>query len=149
MLESYRDQPEMNLMALTSTASVSPISYQLAIEVDHPLELAVGSLGICRFPAGHYVYTGSAVKNIDQRIGRHLRHEKRPRWHIDYLLMAAGVNVTHVSKSALPECLLNQQTAGLILIQRFGASDCKHACGSHLKYQPGIDNGIAPANRVS
>jgi len=41
------------------------------------------------FPAGWYVYTGSARNGLAQRVGRHLRHNKRKHWHIDYLLAVA------------------------------------------------------------
>jgi hypothetical protein len=32
-----------------------------------------------------------------------------------------------------PECVVNQWTAGEIIVPRFGASDCRAKCGSHLK----------------
>ena len=35
---------------------------------------------------GIYIYTGSAKKNIDSRIKRHLSNSKKLHWHIDYLL---------------------------------------------------------------
>ncbi|AEH24294.1 GIY-YIG nuclease family protein [Pyrococcus yayanosii] len=39
--------------------------------------------------AGYYVYVGSAMNSLEGRIARHFRKEKRPHWHIDYLLMQA------------------------------------------------------------
>ena len=109
-------------------------TYQLRIRVEQPLRLSVGSLGEFDFPAGTYVYTGSARRHFEARIARHLRKEKALRWHIDYLLTAPGVVVTDVVRSDSAECALNQATAGAMPVPGFGASDCKHGCGSHLKY---------------
>lgn len=98
------------------------------------MRLAIGKLGIFDFPAGRYVYTGSARRNIEARIARHLRREKRLRWHIDYLLACPYTSVIAVERSEQPECLWNQQRQGQILIPNFGASDCRQGCGSHLQY---------------
>ena len=43
----------------------SPTAYQLFIEVAVPLRLTVGRLGCFDFPAGEYVYTGSARRNLE------------------------------------------------------------------------------------
>jgi Uri superfamily endonuclease len=91
-------------------------------------------LGEFDFPAGDYVYTGSAKRNFEARVARHLRREKTLRWHIDYLLDASGVSVTAVMRSTTGECSLNQATSGIIPVPGFGASDCTRGCGSHLKY---------------
>jgi Uri superfamily endonuclease len=112
-----------------------PRTYQLHIHVAHPLRLRVGALRESVFPAGEYVYTGSAKRNFEARIARHLRRDKTIRWHIDYLLTAPGVVVTAVSRSEADECALNQATPGAIPVPGFGASDCRRGCGSHLKYQ--------------
>ena len=110
------------------------ITYQLAIELRRSIELQIGRLGRFRFPAGRYVYTGSARRNIEARIARHLRSEKRMHWHIDWLLAAPGVKVLAVRRSDEPECPLNQQAGGTIVAPGFGASDCRSGCGSHLRY---------------
>ncbi len=109
-------------------------TYQLRIRVGQALRLSIGRLGEFDFPAGTYVYTGSARRHFEARIARHLRREKALRWHIDYLLAAPGVVVTEVVRSGTAECALNQATAGALPVPGFGASDCKHGCGSHLKY---------------
>jgi Uri superfamily endonuclease len=113
---------------------VTQRSYRLLIEVAVPVKVQVGRLGEFDFAPGRYVYTGSARRNIDQRIARHLRREKRLRWHIDYLLNAPGVRILSVERSPVEECELNQHGAGKIAVPGFGASDCRHGCGSHLKY---------------
>ncbi|MDZ4211617.1 MAG: hypothetical protein U1C59_07880 [Methylotenera sp.] len=57
-------------------AAFQLITYQLDILLAEPARLSIGKLGVFDFPAGRYVYTGSARCNIEARIARHLRHEK-------------------------------------------------------------------------
>lgn len=108
-------------------------TYQLLIRVSGPIRVRIGRLGTFDLPAGLYVYTGSAKRNPEARIARHLAGGKRLHWHIDYLLAASGCSVVEVRRHAEPECEVNRQTAGRILIPRFGATDCRAGCGSHLK----------------
>jgi Uri superfamily endonuclease len=110
-----------------------PVTYQLLIDVAKPVRVRVGALGMFDFPAGRYVYTGSARRNLEARIARHLSPRKTLRWHVDYLLDAHGVRVAEVRRFAEPECFLNRHTSGEILVPRFGASDCRAGCVSHLK----------------
>jgi Uri superfamily endonuclease len=110
------------------------ISYQLVIEVPRPLRRTIGRLGVFTFLAGRYVYTGSARRNLEARIARHLRADKALRWHIDYLLIAPGVRVLEVRRSAREECSLNRTVRGRVPVPGFGASDCRAGCGAHLKY---------------
>jgi Uri superfamily endonuclease len=109
-------------------------AYQLLIDVPRPVRVTVGSLGTFAFPAGRYVYTGSAKRNLEARIARHLRPEKALRWHIDYLLAAPGVRVVDVLRSRRGECALNRAVRGHIPVAGFGASDCSAGCGAHLQY---------------
>lgn len=109
-------------------------SYQLYIRVKTPIVIIVGKLGECHFPKGNYIYTGSAKRNIDSRVKRHLSKNKKLRWHIDYLLNNPNVIVEDVKLFSISECELNQSTTGRILIPKFGATDCKQKCMSHLKY---------------
>ena len=111
-----------------------PITYQLHIRIAGPLYLTIGRLGRFFFPAGNYVYTGSARRQLEARIARHLRDKKTLRWHIDWLLTAPGACVVGVTRSKLAECELNQRTVGKILAHGFGASDCRKHCDSHLLY---------------
>ncbi len=110
------------------------ISYQLWIALRQPLRIGIGRLGVLDFPAGVYVYTGSAKRNLEARIARHCRRDKRLRWHIDYLLAAPGVELVCIGRSARGECALNRATGGEVVTPGFGASDCRKACGSHLRY---------------
>lgn len=108
-------------------------TYQLLIEVTEVVCVRVGRLGTFDFPAGRYVYTGSALRNFEARVSRHLSETKKLHWHIDYLLAAPGVRVTGVLRHGQAECKINQQTRGEIVAIGFGASDCRAGCGSHLK----------------
>lgn len=110
------------------------VTYQLAIVLAAPAWVEVGQLGVFDFPAGRYVYTGSARRGLEARIARHLRRDKRLRWHIDYLLDAAQARVSGVERFPGAECAVNQRTAGEVVVTGFGASDCRAGCGSHLKF---------------
>lgn len=111
-------------------------SYQLHIHIKDNIEIKIGKLGRFNFPMGHYIYTGSAKKNIDARIKRHQSNspDKKLHWHIDYLLNNKNAQITNVTKSSVEECILNQETCGEIIVAGFGSSDCKNKCKSHLKY---------------
>ena len=109
------------------------VTYQLTISISKPVMIAIGKFGVCNFPAGEYIYTGSARQHIDARIARHLRTEKALRWHIDYLLNVPEASVIKVAQFAESECEVNQRSKGVLVINRFGATDCVHGCGSHLK----------------
>ena len=61
-------------------------TYQLLLRLHRDQTIQVGKLGTFRFPAGYYVYTGSAMGGREARIARHLSKTKRFHWHIDYLL---------------------------------------------------------------
>jgi Uri superfamily endonuclease len=115
-------------------APVRPQTYQLYITVDRRVGITVGRLGPVTFPPGRYVYTGSAKRNMVDRVARHFRREKRVRWHIDYLLAAPGVRITNVRYFTQSECRANRQIAGKVTVPGFGASDCGNGCGGHLKY---------------
>ncbi len=109
--------------------------YMVFLEIQADCRLPIGSLGEREFPAGHYVYVGSAAKGLEARIARHGRLRKKMHWHFDYLRQAA------VWKGALPirtqerlECSLAKAVRELAAgeINGFGSSDCH--CGSHLFY---------------
>ncbi|MEE8167757.1 MAG: GIY-YIG nuclease family protein [Candidatus Hydrothermarchaeales archaeon] len=110
-------------------------SYALLMELRKPARIKVGGLGTFDFPKGCYLYVGSALRNIDSRITRHLRRVKKKRWHVDYLLEKAEIR--RISLYHLGECELNQlvfKTPGAIaIVPGFGSSDCRK-CKSHLTY---------------
>lgn len=117
----------------------SPGVYQLHLQLDAPARIAVGRLGTFDFPAGRYIYTGSALSGLAARLARHRRAVKVLHWHIDYLLQHARlVEVTIVATSERLECALNAQAlaqpGAQIIAPRFGSSDCR--CPAHLVYLP-------------
>jgi len=116
------------------TDVLSATVYQLDIVLAADARIAVGRLGEFLFPAGRYVYTGSARRNLDARVRRHLSRDKKQRWHVDYLLMAELAEVVGVRLFEDGECAVNQATEGVVVAPGFGASDCRSGCGSHLKY---------------
>lgn len=100
--------------------------------------IKVGSLGEVEFPSGMYVYVGSAMSGIEQRVGRHVGRRKKKRWHIDYLMDEAEyVNSAAIlcgTKSVECEVARALSTCEIAAgtIQDFGSSDCN--CNSHLIY---------------
>ena len=108
--------------------------YVLIIQVDNDINLKIGALSRIAFTKGLYAYVGSAQTNLEQRIKRHLRKEKRKFWHIDYLLdnnAAKIIEVLFKKANKTEEC----KTAKSISerskpIDGFGCSDCN--CKSHL-----------------
>ena len=60
---------------------------ELATEKD----IFVGKLGYIHFPGAFYAYVGSAMNGLEARLSHHLRKEKKPHWHIDYLLREAEI----------------------------------------------------------
>ncbi len=52
-------------------------AYLLFIRVRAARTLATGRLGRVRFPIGNYVYIGSGMGGLSQRVGRHFRTDKK------------------------------------------------------------------------
>jgi Uri superfamily endonuclease len=109
------------------------ITYQLVIELRRPVCVAVGRLGEVSFPAGTYVYTGSARRGVEARVRRHVSPQKRLHWHIDYLLANPQARVVEIRTFFDEECVVNRRTSGDVVVPGFGASDCHAGCGAHLK----------------
>ncbi len=111
--------------------------YHLVLHVSSATTVRVGKLGTCTFPAGYYVYTGSAMGGLRARLDRHRRRHKKLRWHIDYLLRHADVlDVLTVPTRRRMECRLNRRVLNMkrarVVARGFGSSDCR--CPSHLIY---------------
>jgi len=109
-------------------------TYVLLIELPKSMNIQVGKLGRIKFPAGFYAYVGSALNGLEARIARHLRTEKKPYWHIDYLLAHAMVKkIFYIEGSEKKECdIAKNLAAHFNSIKGFGSSDCD--CESHLFY---------------
>lgn len=120
--------------AIIPIINESAQSYQLHIRLNRSIKCQIGCLGHFHFPAGKYLYTGSAQHNMAARLSRHLQKDKRLRWHIDYLLNSCYAHIFEIWVFSESECALNQKLAGEVLVAGFGSSDCKQGCGSHLKF---------------
>lgn len=120
-----------------------PGAYAVVLCLGRPTRLRVGALGEAEFPAGVYVYLGSArgPGGVRARLGRHLRGVGRPRWHVDALRAVAqpiAWGYTTAPPPGLPwECawsqhLLAAHPHAFVPLPGFGASDCAHGCPAHL-----------------
>ena len=113
-------------------------TYCLIINLPSAARIRIGSLGLCEFNPGIYVYVGSALSGIEKRVGRHKSASKKKRWHIDFLLAKAeivGVIAIPSSEKSV-ECatarLLLECEDATVAVKGFGSSDC--TCDSHLIY---------------
>jgi Uri superfamily endonuclease len=112
-----------------------PGAYILFITLETPIDCPIGKRHRqMTFPAGSYVYIGSARNGLDQRITRHIRTTKKTHWHIDYLLPhthtihAYYTTNTHQTECHLATTFHKHHTP----IPNFGNSDC--TCPTHLYY---------------
>ncbi|MFN2224837.1 MAG: DUF123 domain-containing protein [Anaerolineae bacterium] len=115
-------------------------TYVLALWLDTGRSLAVGRLGRHRFPAGWYLYVGSAhgPGGLQARLARHRRRlgpDKRAHWHVDYLREWGTWGGAWIRPSGERlECswarALTRLPGAGIVVPGFGASDC--CCAGHL-----------------
>lgn len=121
-------------------------TYVLALWLEAPRDISIGRLGTFRFPAGWYLYVGSAFGpgGLAARLGRHWRtfaSGKRPHWHLDYLREQAvwGGAWGNDSLHRL-ECtwaMASHRLPGAkVIVPGFGASDCR--CRAHLVWVPAL-----------
>jgi len=138
-------------------------SYILIVELASNKDVVIGKLGYVSFPRAFYAYAGSAMNGFKARVAHHLKGNKKPHWHIDYLLKQAELveiilcpgepfACCHSEGEKRPknlaqgrlrgECFLAQALAEEFQsIPGFGASDCK--CKSHLYFGDGKDKLIS------
>ena len=109
-------------------------SYLLLLELENDKTIPIGKLGEIAFNKGFYVYVGSALGGLEQRIKRHLRENKKIHWHIDYLLQYAKItDVFYKENNIREEChIAKKLDKKLLSTPGFGCSDC--ICKSHLFY---------------
>jgi Uri superfamily endonuclease len=113
--------------------------YCLVFE-NHEGTVRVGALRDLHFRAGWHIYVGSALGSGGlKRLGRHIslahRHDKQPKWHVDYLLTNPGFSLRYaifVVTLEQYECRLAQLLSDSG-IPGFGCSDC--SCSSHLLFR--------------
>lgn len=115
--------------------------YALLLSLPQRQTLSIGQLGQFEFPAGFYLYLGSALGpgGLEARLRRHIRRDKKRHWHIDWLRASATLEVIWARRiDTRLECDWARTAATLpaasIPAPRFGASDCH--CPSHLYHYP-------------
>jgi len=116
---------------------VGPGTYGLLFYRPGDGRIEVGKLGRFGFPAGFYLYMGSALGpgGLAGRLRRHLNGVKRIHWHVDYLSEQAEVveiwstqgeeRLEHVWAASA-----GQMAGATMPVAGFGASDCR--CPAHL-----------------
>ncbi len=114
-----------------------PGTYALVLRASMAQTIQIGRLGDLVMKPGYYIYVGSAFGpgGLAARVGRHLRQEKRLRWHIDYLRAACEVaEVWWTCDPVRRECewanKLRELPGAVVPMAGFGSSDC--GCESHL-----------------
>jgi Uri superfamily endonuclease len=100
----------------------------------------VGALGNLTFRAGWHIYVGSALGSGGlKRLWRHISlahlRDKRPKWHVDYLLTYPDFSLVYAVYAVTSDRLECQLARELNEggIPKFGCSDCD--CTSHLFYR--------------
>jgi Uri superfamily endonuclease len=102
--------------------------------------IPVGARGDTEFRKGWHIYIGSALGSGGlSRLERHItlsqEKNKRPKWHVDYLLTSETFPLryaVYAITSLRLECLLASALGGEN-VPGFGCSDC--TCPSHLFYR--------------
>ena len=104
----------------------------LLIRLPEEQTITTGRLKATYFPRGYYAYVGSAMGGFKSRLNRHLKSDKKPHWHIDYLLEKASISEIILCETKdRTECAIAQAlSCQFDSIPGFGSSDCK--CRSHL-----------------
>ena len=123
-------------MLVTQTPIPSGL-YIALFDLPRSRTLTIGQLGRFRFPAGRYLYVGSAQRNLHHRLARHARRRKPLRWHIDYLSRhAAFAGAIMFDARRDLECRLATMLSRSCMraVEGFGSSDCR--CGGHLFLAP-------------
>ncbi len=136
-----------------------PGAYAVELWLEAPHTLSIGRLGPIAFPAGAYLYLGSACGpgGLGGRLARHVQGKgsARPHWHIDALRRAAVARAwlalsLPAGDPALEglECrlarLARSWPGAALVAPGFGASDCRSGCPAHLVAFPALQPGEPP-----
>ena len=110
-------------------------AYVLILELTLPVPVPA-RLRVDELAPGWYLYCGSAhgPGGLRARVSRHLRKDKKVRWHVDHLSTRARSRFALCSREAT-ECSLVERIAAHggfeFPAPGFGSSDCRK-CTSHL-----------------
>jgi len=108
-------------------------SYLLIVKLAKKTTIKTGRLPESVFPAGCYVYVGSAMSGLSSRLARHRRQDKKRHWHIDYLTAEAShILPLPIRSSERQECDIAKALSSIMQSgkREFGSSDCE--CSTHL-----------------
>ena len=102
--------------------------------------VGIGALGEIAFRKGWHIYIGSALgagglKRLERHIALSQEKDKKPKWHVDYLLTNTEFPLRYAVSAVTPlrlECLVASAFGGES-VPLFGCSDC--TCTSHLIYR--------------
>ena len=116
--------------------------YILVFKIERPLVLQISTLNYGKsfsLDPEYYGYIGSAMGpgGIFSRVSRHIKRDKKIKWHIDYITSHEEVMflfVYWVNSKNLSECdivrVLHKHGLGKAIVRGFGATDSP--CYSHL-----------------
>lgn len=125
-----------NSSSAAALVTSRPGVYALILELRGELSVRAGRVrGL--LPPGVYVYIGSArgPGGVKARVLRHMKREKKIKWHVDQLTAAARIAGVVFAETNSRECVLTPHLEKLgfeHLLPGFGSSDCTSGCRSHL-----------------
>ncbi|SDG09307.1 Uri superfamily endonuclease [Limimonas halophila] len=130
-------QPGPDARALPAEAG----AYALVLTIAESVQLPVPRPNGCTLSPGLYVYLGNArgPGGIAARVRRHLRPDKRPRWHVDHVLARAEVRCV-LGWPGGEECAWQRwlsERGASAPVKGLGSSDCRR-CPAHLLAVPDV-----------
>jgi len=104
------------------------------------------------FKQGMYIYIGSAMKNLKQRVDRHLSYKNssyKKHWHIDNLLEVGDIVTTMVipNENRMEEEFSYMVSQLCIPVKDFGATDCKKV-NTNLYHIKNLDEFFSIARKA-
>lgn len=131
----------MHSSKLPASIPSLPGTYALVLHLSRALEIEVGKLGKTIFPAGYYIYVGSALGpgGLAGRLRRHSRSTASPgwqaKWHVDYLRHYTKTSAVWVVQQSTRRehdwaAVIQELPGVMITMPGFGSSDC--SCPAHL-----------------
>lgn len=115
--------------------------YLLEIFASEPFKVEIDNFKDRTFLPGYYYYSGSAQKNLEQRVERHQSDDKSIHWHIDFVTAIHTNKILNVfvfdGARKNYECDLVKELVNdfklRYAVKGFGNTDCRR-CVSHLLF---------------